>query len=76
MAGTAEALACLRWLIVTGEPLPPDALPAMARVAIRDVPLVNAYGPTECADDVTHHVVTTPPDGRPAYSDRPPDSRG
>ncbi len=60
MAGTDEALRRLRWLIVTGEALPPE----LCRRWLRrhpDVPLVNAYGPTECADDVTHHVVTTPP---------------
>src|SRR5262249_21738196 len=25
------------------------------------VPLLNAYGPTECSDDVTHHAVIWPP---------------
>ena len=60
MAGTDEALRRLRWLIVTGEALPPELCRRwLGRHP--DVPLVNAYGPTECADDVTHHVVTTPP---------------
>lgn len=50
-------LASLRYLVATGEALP-------GRVAQRwyehcpDIPIVNAYGPTECSDDVTHHVVT------------------
>ncbi len=46
----------LRWLLSTGEDLPPslcrrwlDRYPA--------VPMLNAYGPTECSDDVTHHAV-------------------
>src|ERR1051326_2652740 len=49
-------LAALRWLIATGEALTADLCrrwmslyPAM--------PLMNAYGPTECSDDVTHHVI-------------------
>jgi amino acid adenylation domain-containing protein len=53
-------LESLRWLLTTGEELPPG----LARdwlEARSDVPLVNAYGPTECADDVTHHVLSRPP---------------
>ena len=43
----------LRWLVVTGEALPPDLVRAwFARQPL--IPLVNAYGPTECSDDVTH----------------------
>ncbi|MFK0258207.1 amino acid adenylation domain-containing protein [Streptomyces sp. NPDC090445] len=51
------ALGSLRFLIATGEALP-------SHVARRwyaccpDIPVVNAYGPTECSDDVTHHFVT------------------
>jgi amino acid adenylation domain-containing protein len=47
----------LRWLLTTGEEL----RPALARAllsALPDVGLLNAYGPTECSDDVTHHRVT------------------
>ncbi|WP_052372409.1 non-ribosomal peptide synthetase [Amycolatopsis taiwanensis] len=50
-------LANLRWMLATGEEL----YPAVARGWLRTVPhcrLMNAYGPTECSDDVTHHVVT------------------
>ncbi|MFJ3925333.1 amino acid adenylation domain-containing protein [Streptomyces sp. NPDC090022] len=54
----------LRWMIATGEELPP----ALARRWIEAFPavrLLNAYGPTECSDDVTHAVLTTPgPDVR------------
>ncbi|EOD66689.1 non-ribosomal peptide synthetase, partial [Amycolatopsis vancoresmycina] len=46
----------LRWLVVTGEALPPD-LCARWFARFPDVPLVNAYGPTECSDDVTHAVI-------------------
>ncbi len=50
----------LRLLVLTGEALPPDL--------VRDwlarhpgIPVVNAYGPTECSDDVTHAVLAEPP---------------
>ncbi len=46
----------LRWLVVTGEALPPD-LTARWFARFPEVPLVNAYGPTECSDDVTHAVI-------------------
>lgn len=51
------ALRRLRLLMVTGEALPPDLCRAWFRLAPQ-VPLVNAYGPTECSDDVTHAVIT------------------
>ena len=58
--GSEPALASLRWFIPTGEALPPplcrqwfDYYP--------NVPMVNAYGPTECSDDVTHHVIREAP---------------
>lgn len=50
-------LRSLRFLIATGEALP-------GRLAQRwyeccpNIQLLNAYGPTECSDDVTHHIVT------------------
>jgi D-alanine--poly(phosphoribitol) ligase subunit 1 len=47
----------LRWLLTTGEELRPD-LAAALLAALPDVALLNAYGPTECSDDVTHHRVT------------------
>ncbi|MFE2032055.1 amino acid adenylation domain-containing protein [Streptomyces scopuliridis] len=50
------ALPRLRWLMVTGEALPPDLCTRwFARYP--GIPLVNAYGPTECSDDVTHAVI-------------------
>ncbi|MFF2074946.1 amino acid adenylation domain-containing protein [Kitasatospora sp. NPDC058162] len=49
----------LRKLVVTGEALPADlAHRWFARYPA--VPLVNAYGPTECSDDVTHAVIGSP----------------
>ncbi|MDH0897565.1 MULTISPECIES: amino acid adenylation domain-containing protein, partial [unclassified Pseudomonas] len=44
-------LASLRWLLPTGEAMPPDlARQWLARYP--DIGLVNAYGPAECSDDV------------------------
>ena len=53
-------LPALRWLILTGEVLPPDLCRAWWGY-YPEVPLLNAYGPTECSDDVTHHRIEAPP---------------
>jgi amino acid adenylation domain-containing protein/thioester reductase-like protein len=73
----APSLGRLRWMMSTGEELWPglcndwfERFPA--------VPIVNAYGPTECSDDVTHHVlrerlapgVARVPVGRPILNTR------
>jgi mycobactin peptide synthetase MbtE len=50
-------LASLRLLVATGEALP-SALVRRWHECCPGVPIMNAYGPTECSDDVTHHVVT------------------
>ena len=58
--GLAPDLSALRYMIPTGEALPPN----LARQWLRycpQIPLVNAYGPTECSDDVTHYFVDEPP---------------
>jgi amino acid adenylation domain-containing protein len=57
---TAFDLSSLRWLLVTGEALPPD-LCQQWLACYPDIPLLNAYGPTECSDDVTHYAIHTPP---------------
>jgi amino acid adenylation domain-containing protein len=58
--GVQTELSCLRWLLLTGETLPPklcrqwfDYYPS--------IPMMNAYGPTECSDDVTHYPIYQPP---------------
>ncbi|MCU1686682.1 MAG: hypothetical protein JWQ81_7421 [Amycolatopsis sp.] len=70
------ALSSLRWLAVTGEALPPDLCGRWAD-RFPNVPLVNAYGPTECSDDVTHAFITAAdevgarsPIGRPVRNTR------
>ncbi|GAB1516579.1 amino acid adenylation domain-containing protein [Actinophytocola sp. KF-1] len=49
----------LTHVMVSGEALTAELVTRWFRVS--DVPLVNAYGATECADDVTHAVLSAPP---------------
>jgi amino acid adenylation domain-containing protein len=56
----APNLARLRWLLPTGEALSP-ALIRRWFERYRHVPLINAYGPAECADDVVMATITSPP---------------
>ena len=49
-------LSSLRWLLVTGEALPPEVCNRWMGL-YPDIPLLNAYGPTECSDDVTQYRV-------------------
>jgi amino acid adenylation domain-containing protein len=59
----APSLSSLRWLIATGEALPPELCQRWLDDYPR-VPLLNAYGPTECSDDVTHYAIREAlPDG-------------
>src|SRR5207253_2682692 len=51
----------LRWLVLTGEALAPELCRRWLR-AYPGIPLFNAYGPTECSDDVTHYPITCPLD--------------
>ncbi len=55
-----HSLAGLRWLLPTGEALPP----ALARdwfARFPAIPLMNAYGPAECSDDVAFYPMTQAP---------------
>jgi len=53
----------LRWLIPTGEALPVELCRRWLE-RYPHIPLLNAYGPTECSDDVTHYVIgQEPPEG-------------
>jgi amino acid adenylation domain-containing protein/non-ribosomal peptide synthase protein (TIGR01720 family) len=74
--GDVVSLPSLRWLLVTGEAFAPDLrLRWLSRFP--GVGLVNAYGPTECSDDVTHglvgagvEVAEVVPIGRPVRNTR------
>ncbi|MFP3915047.1 MAG: non-ribosomal peptide synthetase [Actinomycetota bacterium] len=52
----------LRWVIPTGEALPVDIARHWLERFPRP-PLLNAYGPAECSDDVTVQRVERPPSG-------------
>jgi amino acid adenylation domain-containing protein len=49
----------LRWVLATGEELPPKIARRFTQLW-PTVGLLNAYGPTECSDDVTHFTVGMP----------------
>lgn len=49
----------LRWLVPTGEALPPEFCRRWLNT-YPHTPLLNAYGPTECSDDVTHFPIYQP----------------
>src|SRR6185295_15363550 len=57
---TLSPLSRLSWLICIGEPLAPDVSRNWQRL-FPDVPLINAYGPAECADTVATHRVAAAP---------------
>jgi amino acid adenylation domain-containing protein len=51
------AMQGLSALAVTGEAVPAALADRWLR-RVPGVPMINCYGPTECSDDITHHVVT------------------
>lgn len=55
-------LEALRWLIPTGEALPAELCRYWLNL-YPHIPLVNAYGPTECSDDVAHYFIFQAPIG-------------
>jgi len=57
---SVPALSAMRWLLLTGEALSPELCRQWLNT-YPQIPLLNAYGPTECSDDVTHHVIGRAP---------------
>ena len=57
---TTHPLTKLRWLLVTGEAFPPP-LSRQWLTRYPRIPMMNAYGPTECSDDVTHYIISQMP---------------
>jgi amino acid adenylation domain-containing protein len=58
--GLEAQLESLRWLILTGEALSPQLCRQWFEIC-PTIPMMNAYGPTECSDDVTHYPLAAPP---------------
>ncbi|WP_018240326.1 non-ribosomal peptide synthetase [Ensifer sp. BR816] len=61
-----ERLLRLRMVSTVGEPLTP-ALVRGWLTLYPQAPILNHYGPTECADGVTHHLISVPPSTADAY---------
>lgn len=57
MEVNARQLTSLRWLILNGEELPPKLVNEWFEY-YPDIPMINAYGPTEASDDITHYTMT------------------
>ena len=76
-ASMRPRLSSLRWVLVTGEEISPEACAHWVSL-YPGLPLLNAYGPTECSDDVTHYAIceapskfaTHMPVGRPVRNTR------
>lgn len=51
-----KSLKYLKWMVSTGEPLTPQLVNQWYR-NYPYIKLVNAYGPTEVSDDITHYIV-------------------
>jgi len=53
----------LQYLLVTGETVPRQLLAEwFSHKNYRTIPVVNAYGPTEASDDITHHFMYETPE--------------
>ena len=63
MANKTLPFNSIRYLLVTGEVLPH---PLVKRWLSKypDIPLVNAYGPTEASDDITHNIIYEIPESK------------
>lgn len=68
-----KVLSGLSYLMVTGEVVKPNLVNRWLD-CYPSIPMVNAYGPTEASDDITHHFITekvtteTVPIGRPVQN--------
>ncbi|WP_268626158.1 non-ribosomal peptide synthetase [Paenibacillus alvei] len=56
MPASERSLPSLRWMIANGEELPGKLVKSWFTM-LPDIPLINAYGPTECSDDVTQYTM-------------------
>ncbi|CBL45103.1 Non-ribosomal peptide synthetase modules and related proteins [gamma proteobacterium HdN1] len=54
-----RAMPCLKWMMATGESVPVDLVNDWLQL-YPNIPVVNAYGPTEAADDVIQATIRAP----------------
>src|SRR5207244_68286 len=59
LSADARALPDLEWAMFTGETVPPALVDEWLET-YPNVPVVNAYGPTEAADDICQSVIRAP----------------
>jgi amino acid adenylation domain-containing protein len=59
LSAQQRGLPDLKWMMVTGEAAPVETVNAWLR-AYPAIPVVNAYGPTEAADDVLQAIIDRP----------------
>ncbi|MCP4218601.1 MAG: amino acid adenylation domain-containing protein, partial [bacterium] len=57
------SLPCLQHLLVTGEEVKPNLVERWFAL-FPEIKMVNAYGPTEASDDITHYIMDGTPDLR------------
>jgi len=60
----------LRKLMLTGEALKQEMVRRWFALYPK-IPIINAYGPTECSDDITHHLITSESDDQVVSIGRP-----
>lgn len=60
LSGSVPSLPSLKYMVSTGEALRPGLVKRWFDV-FPNIPLMNAYGPTEASDDITHAILTAPP---------------
>jgi amino acid adenylation domain-containing protein len=65
MTGKESFDAVLEYLLVTGEEIQPSLIKRW-RERYPGIKMVNAYGPTEASDDITHYFIDTVPGNEPA----------
>ena len=56
----------LKWMILCGEALPPNLCKKWLSI-FPETPILNAYGPAECSDDVTLYTLNSPQDVEDNY---------
>jgi amino acid adenylation domain-containing protein len=55
----ARKLSCLQWMMVTGETVSVDLINSWLKL-YHNIPIVNAYGPSEASDDITQAIIKKP----------------